>query len=53
MSVHDLKRPLALEWPAELLGHRPKALEQLRHWAQITPLHTALRHKRQDRKSVV
>jgi len=47
MSVHDLKRPLALEWPAELLGHRPKALEQLRHWAQITPLHTALRHKRQ------
>ncbi|WP_028616856.1 AMP-binding protein [Pseudomonas canadensis] len=47
MSVHELKRPLALEWPAELLGNLPKALEQLQHWAQITPLHTALRHKRQ------
>ncbi|WPN21363.1 AMP-binding protein [Pseudomonas marginalis] len=47
MSVHALKRPLALEWPAEQLGNLPKALEQLRHWAQITPLHTALRHKRQ------
>ncbi|MGG5238734.1 AMP-binding protein [Pseudomonas lurida] len=47
MSVHELKRPLVLEWPAELLGDLPKALEQLRHWAQITPLHTALRHKRQ------
>lgn len=47
MSVHALKRPLALEWPAELLGSLPKALEQLHHWAQITPLHTALRHKRQ------
>lgn len=47
MSVHELKRPLALEWPAELLGNLPKALEQLHHWAQITPLHTALRHKRQ------
>jgi long-subunit acyl-CoA synthetase (AMP-forming) len=47
MSVHELKRPLAVEWPAELLGDLPKALEQLHHWAQITPLHTALRHKRQ------
>lgn len=47
MSVHELKRPLPLEWPAELLGNLPKALEQLHHWAQITPLHTALRHKRQ------
>ena len=46
MSVHELKRPLALEWPAELLGNLPKALEQLHHWAQITPLHSALRHKR-------
>ena len=46
MSVHALKRPLALEWPAELLGDLPTALEQLHHWAQITPLHTALRHKR-------
>ncbi|MGB3125591.1 MAG: AMP-binding protein [Pseudomonas sp.] len=47
MSVHELKRPQALEWPAELLGDLPKALEQLHHWAQITPLHIALRHKRQ------
>ncbi|WP_438867551.1 AMP-binding protein [Pseudomonas sp. L1(2025)] len=47
MSVHELKRPLALEWPAELLGNLPKALEQLQHWAQLTPLHIALRHKRQ------
>lgn len=47
MSVHELKRPLALEWPVEQLGNLPKALEQLHHWAQITPLHTALRHKRQ------
>jgi len=47
MSVHELKPPLALEWPAEQLGDLPKALEQLHHWAQITPLHTALRHKRQ------
>jgi long-subunit acyl-CoA synthetase (AMP-forming) len=49
MSVHELKRPLALEWPAELLDNLPKAQEQLRHWAQITPLHIALRHKRQGR----
>ncbi|WP_219265532.1 AMP-binding protein [Pseudomonas sp. Xaverov 259] len=49
MSVHELKRPLALEWPAELLGNLPKALEQLQHWAQLTPLHIALRHKRQGR----
>ncbi|MBD8238754.1 acyl-CoA synthetase [Pseudomonas fluorescens] len=28
--------------------HEPKAsLEQLRHWSQLTPLHIALRHKRQ------
>ncbi|WP_256262130.1 acyl-CoA synthetase [Pseudomonas costantinii] len=47
MSVHELKRPLVLEWPAERLGNLPKALEQLHHWAQITPLQIALRHKRQ------
>ncbi len=47
MSVHELKRPLALEWPAEVLDNLPKALEQLHHWAQLSPLHTALRHKRQ------
>lgn len=49
MSVHQLKRPQALEWPAEQLADLPQALEQLRHWAQITPLHIALRHKRQGR----
>lgn len=49
MSVHELKRPQAVEWPAELLGNLPKALEQLQHWAQLTPLHIALRHKRQGR----
>ncbi|OPA83574.1 hypothetical protein BFW87_30280 [Pseudomonas fluorescens] len=47
MRVHELKRPLVLEWPAELLENLPQALEHLHHWAQITPLHTALRHKRQ------
>ncbi|MCF5143579.1 AMP-binding protein [Pseudomonas sp. PA-6-1D] len=47
MSVHELKRPQALEWPAELLGNLPEALEHLQHWAQLTPLHIALRHKRQ------
>jgi hypothetical protein len=46
MSVHELKRPLVLEWPAEWIGALPRALEQLQHWAQIIPLHTALRHKR-------
>lgn len=49
MSVHELKRPQPLEWPAELLGNLPKALEQLQHWAQLTPLQIALRHKRQGR----
>ncbi|MCJ7958324.1 MAG: acyl-CoA synthetase [Pseudomonas sp.] len=47
MSVHELKLPLGLEWPAELLGNLSEPLEHLRHWAQITPLQTALRHKRQ------
>src|SRR5471030_3175737 len=47
MSVHELKRPLALEWPAELLANLCEPLEHLHHWAQITPLQTALRHKRQ------
>ena len=36
-----------MEWPAERLDNLPKALEQLHHWAQFTPLQTALRHKRQ------
>lgn len=47
MSVHELKRPQVLEWPAERLDQLPKAQAQLHHWAQITPLHIALRHKRQ------
>lgn len=47
MSVHELTSAQVLEWPAERLDPPPKALEHLRHWAQVTPLHTALRHKRQ------
>ncbi|WP_350614880.1 acyl-CoA synthetase [Pseudomonas sp. HY7a-MNA-CIBAN-0227] len=46
MSVHELKRVLDVEWPAEWVTVLPKALEQLHHWAQVTPLHSALRHKR-------
>lgn len=45
MSVHELKRPPVAdikEWQVSA----PKALEQLRHWAQISPLQPALRHKR-------
>ncbi len=45
MSVHELKRPPIAdtrEWQVSA----PKALEQLRHWAQISPLQPALRHKR-------
>jgi hypothetical protein len=46
MSVHELKRsPVADSAAATHLG-LPAALEQLQHWAQISPLHTALRHKR-------
>lgn len=46
MSVHELKRPSTVDiaqWPVSV----PKALEQLRHWAQVRPLQPALRHKRQ------
>ena len=46
MSVHELELPLAVEWPAERFTVLPEALAQLRHWAQVTPLHSALRHKR-------
>jgi long-subunit acyl-CoA synthetase (AMP-forming) len=46
MSVHELELPLELEWPAERVTVLPKALLQLHHWAQVTPLHSALRHKR-------
>jgi len=45
MSVHELKRPPvadSAEWHVEA----PLALEQLRHWGQVSPLHIALRHKR-------
>ncbi|TPG77837.1 acyl-CoA synthetase [Pseudomonas mandelii] len=45
MSVHELKRPPIAditEWRVEV----PQALEQLRHWAQVSPLQPALRHKR-------
>ncbi|MFJ7281354.1 AMP-binding protein [Pseudomonas sp. NPDC099000] len=45
MSVHELKRPPVADtaqWRVDL----PKALEQLRHWAQVSPLQPALRHKR-------
>nr|WP_226476298.1 hypothetical protein [Pseudomonas sp. MWU16-30323] len=46
MSVHELELPLDVEWPAERVTVLPEALAQLRHWAQVTPLHSALRHKR-------
>lgn len=45
MSVHELKRPPMAditEWQVNVR----RALEQLRHWAQINPLQPALRHKR-------
>jgi hypothetical protein len=48
MSVHELKRPPiadTVQWRVDL----PKALEQLRHWAQVSPLQPALRHKRHGR----
>jgi HEAT repeat protein len=41
MSVHELKRPPIAdtrEWQVSA----PKALEQLRHWAQVRPLQPAL-----------
>ncbi|PQP04495.1 acyl-CoA synthetase [Pseudomonas frederiksbergensis] len=45
MSVHELKRPPiadTTEWQVKV----PRALEQLQHWAQVSPLQPALRHKR-------
>ena len=45
MSVHELKRPPiadTTEWQVKA----PGALEQLQHWAQVSPLQPALRHKR-------
>ncbi|MGX1186864.1 long-subunit acyl-CoA synthetase (AMP-forming) [Pseudomonas sp. F-14 TE3623] len=45
MSVHELKRPPiadTAEWQVKV----PRALEQLQHWAQVSPLQPALRHKR-------
>ncbi len=47
MSVHELKRLPALQSPQpETVSIFPAALEQLRHWAQVSPLQSALRHKR-------
>lgn len=45
MSVHELKRPAVAD-TTQWLVDAPKALEQLRHWAQVSPLQPALRHKR-------
>jgi hypothetical protein len=45
MSVHELKRPPIAD-TGEWQVNTPRALEQLRHWAQVSPLQTALRHKR-------
>lgn len=45
MSVHELKRPPIAD-TAQWRVSVPKALEQLRHWAQVSPLQSALRHKR-------
>ncbi|NWC92930.1 MULTISPECIES: AMP-binding protein [unclassified Pseudomonas] len=45
MSVRELELPLEVEWPAERVTVLPQALAQLHHWAQVTPLHNALRHK--------
>lgn len=45
MSVHELKRPPSAD-TAEWQVKAPQALEQLRHWGQVSPLHAALRHKR-------
>lgn len=45
MSVHELKRPPIADI-AEWQVNVPRALEQLRHWAQVSPLQPALRHKR-------
>lgn len=45
MSVHEIKRPSiadSAEWRVEVA----QTLEQLRHWAQVSPLQPALRHKR-------
>ncbi|NWD71662.1 AMP-binding protein [Pseudomonas gingeri] len=47
MSVHELKRPPVIHPPQrETVAIFPAALEQLRHWAQVSPLQSALRHKR-------
>lgn len=48
MSVHELKRPPTAD-TAEWQVKAPRALEQLQHWAQVSPLQPALRHKRHGR----
>jgi long-subunit acyl-CoA synthetase (AMP-forming) len=45
MSVHELKRPPITDI-AQWQVNAPQALEHLRHWAQVSPLQPALRHKR-------
>ncbi|WP_128607653.1 MULTISPECIES: AMP-binding protein [unclassified Pseudomonas] len=45
MSVHELKRPPIAD-TTQWRVNAPQALEQLRHWAQVSPLQPALRHKR-------
>lgn len=45
MSVHELKRP-PIAHTREWQVNAPRALEHLRHWAQVSPLQPALRHKR-------
>lgn len=47
MSVQLLKPPSTADSPQpQALLQLPGALEQLHHWAQVSPLHNALRHKR-------
>ncbi|MCB2254078.1 AMP-binding protein [Pseudomonas chlororaphis] len=47
MSVHELKRsPLASAPAPEQAALPADALARLQHWAQVSPLHNALRHKR-------
>ena len=49
MSVHKLRPAQAVKWPSEWVAGLPEALEQLQRWAQVRPLHCALRHKRHGR----
>ncbi|OLF54692.1 AMP-binding protein [Pseudomonas chlororaphis] len=46
MSVHELKRPAADARSPEQTPLLPDVLARLQHWAQVSPLRNALRHKR-------